>query len=169
MADATVFITHRVRDDRHADYERWADEIAPLSKAAPGHLGRHVVRPVPGIAEAYTVVIRFDTRAHLQEWMSSPVRKRLIEKVQPLLAGGEDFFINSARAPARWKQYLVTWSAIYPLVVGVTLLVTSMLRQLGIPNHYWLTTLVVTGIVVFLMISFVMPLYTKLIHRWLFT
>ena len=27
---ATVVITHRVRNDKHADYEIWLDEIAPI-------------------------------------------------------------------------------------------------------------------------------------------
>jgi antibiotic biosynthesis monooxygenase (ABM) superfamily enzyme len=113
--------------------------------------------------------------------MESPVRSGLIEKVRPLLATGDDFFISSgldfwftpagakARLPVRWKQYLVTWSAIYPLVLGVPLVVTPVLRQLGIPDNRFLTTLAVTGAVVFLMVYIVMPRYTRLIKRWLFT
>ena len=162
---STVFITHRVRQDRQADYEKWAGKIAPLSKASPGLLDRHIVPPIPGVSDSYTVVLRFDTQAHLQEWMQSPARSRLIEKVQPLFV--DFWFIPEdarAKAPVRWKQYLVTWSAIYPLVTSVTLVVRRLL-----PNNYLLTTLIVTGIVVFLMTYLVMPRYTKLIHRWLFT
>ena len=92
---ATVVITHRVRDDKHADYERWLNEIAPLCRASPGHLDWHIVRPISGLTETYTVIIRFDTKAHLQEWMESPTRTRLIEKVQPLFVTGDDFFISS--------------------------------------------------------------------------
>jgi uncharacterized protein len=178
---ATVFITHRVRDGKHADYERWVNEIAPIAKASPGHLDWHIVRPVAGVTATYTVVIRFDTRAHLEQWMESPIRSRLIAKVRPLFAGGDDFFISrgldfwfvpegaGARVPVRWKQYLATWSAIYPLVLVMPLLVTPALRQLGVPENYFLTTLAVTGAVAFLMVYVVMPRYTKLIHRWLFT
>jgi antibiotic biosynthesis monooxygenase (ABM) superfamily enzyme len=179
-AGATVFITHRVREDRQADYERWIGEIAPLSKAAPGHLDWHIVRPLPGLSEAYTVVIRFDTQAHLQEWMQSPARSRLIDKVQPLFLGGDEFFISSGldfwfapgaghKAPVRWKQFLVTWSAIFPLVLGVPLMVAPLLRQLGVGGNHLLTTLVATGIDVFLMTYLVMPRYTRLLHRWLFS
>ncbi len=32
---ATVVITHRVRNDKHSDYEKWVEEIAPLARAAP--------------------------------------------------------------------------------------------------------------------------------------
>jgi hypothetical protein len=177
---ATVVITHRVRDDKHADYERWLNEIAPLCKASPGHLDWHIVRPISGLTETYTVIIRFDTTAHLRGWMESPTRARLIEKAQPLFVTGDDFFISSgldfwfaptgakAKVPVRWKQYLVTWSAIYPLVLGVPLVVAPVLGLLGVPDNRLLSTLVVTGTVVFLMVYVVMPRYTKLLQRWLF-
>lgn len=177
---ATVVITHRVREDKHADYERWLNEIAPLCKASPGHLDWHIVRPISGMSETYTVIIRFDNKVHLQGWMESPTRTRLIEKVQPLLVTGDDFFISSgldfwfapagakAKVPVRWKQYLVTWSAIYPLVLVVPLVVAPLLRLLEVPDNRLLTTFVVTGTVVFLMVYVVMPRYTKLLKRWLF-
>jgi len=177
---ATIVITHRVRNDKHADYEKWIREIAPLCRASPGYLDWHIVRPITGLTETFTVIIRFDTKAHLQEWMESPTRARLIEKVKPLFVTGDDFFISSgldfwftpagarAKVPVRWKQFLATWSAIYPLVLGVPLVVTPALQYLGIPDNRYLTTLAVTGIVVFFMVYLVMPRYTKIIRRWLF-
>jgi antibiotic biosynthesis monooxygenase (ABM) superfamily enzyme len=113
--------------------------------------------------------------------MQSPERARLIEKVQPLFVTGDDFFISSgldfwftpagakAKVPVRWKQYLLTWSAIYPLALGVPLVVMPALRGMGVPSSLPLTTLVVTGVVVFLMVYLVMPRYTRLMQRWLFS
>ena len=178
---ATAVITHRVREDKLADYETWLDEIVPLSKAAPGRLDLHIVRPIPGLTGTYTVIVRFDTAENLHQWMDSKVRARLIDKVRPLLVTGDDFFVRSgldfwftpggakAKVPVRWKQYLVTWSAIYPLVLGAPLVVMPVLRRLNLPESHLLTTLAVTGVVVFLMIYVVMPRYTKLIKRWPFT
>lgn len=177
---ATVVITHRLGEDKHAAYERWLEEVEPICKASPGHRDWQVVRPVPGLTETYTVVIRFDTREHLRLWMESPERSRLIAKLQPLFAGEDSSFISSgldfwfprgaqAQVPVRWKQYLVTWSAIYPLALGVPLLVEPVLAQLGAPKSHALAMLVVTGVVVFLMVYVVMPRYTKLIRRWLFS
>lgn len=177
---ATAVITHRVREGKHADYETWLDEISPLCKASPGHLDWHIVRPIAGLTGTYTVIIRFDTAAHLQHWMESPARAHLIEEVRPLLVTGDDFFVSSgldfwftpgsarAKVPVRWKQYLVTWSAIYPLVLGVPLVIRPLLRQVGAPDNYLLTTFAVTGTVVFLMVYVVMPRYTKLLLKWLF-
>ena len=178
---ATVVITHMVRQDSHAAYERWLEEIATFCRASPGHLDTHVIRPIPGLTETFTVVIRFDTRPHLQAWMESPVRTRLIRKVQPLFVRGDDYRIHggldfwfapggaNARVPVRWKQYLVTWSAIYPLALAVPLLVTPALQAVGAPAQVLLTTCVVTGVVVFLMVYVVMPRYTRLLQKWLYS
>jgi antibiotic biosynthesis monooxygenase (ABM) superfamily enzyme len=177
---ATVVITHRVREGKGEEYEQWLNEIKPVGRTSPGNLDWHIIRPVPGLTSTYTVIIRFDTRAHLQAWMESPTRRRLIEKVEPLLVSGDDFFVSSgldfwfapeganARIPARWRQYLVTWSAIYPLVLVVPLLVAPLLRLTGAPDNHYLTMLAVTGVITFLMVYAVMPNYTRLIRRWLF-
>jgi antibiotic biosynthesis monooxygenase (ABM) superfamily enzyme len=42
-------------------------------------------------------------------------------------------------------------------------------RRLGIPDNPLLTALAVTATVVFLMVYVVMPRYTRLIKRWLFS
>jgi antibiotic biosynthesis monooxygenase (ABM) superfamily enzyme len=68
--------------------------------------------------------------------------------------------------PRRWKQYLVTWSAIYPLILGVPPLIVPGLHRLDITSNY-LEKLFVSGIVVGLMVYVVMPRYTKLVHDWL--
>jgi hypothetical protein len=178
---ASVVITHRVHGDKHDEYERWLEEITPLCKASAGYLDWHIVRPVPGVTQTYTVIIRFDTTAHLEGWMRSGARARLIEKVRPLFVGADDFYISSgldfwftpagarAKLPVRWKQYLLTWSAIYPLALAVPLAVAPALRLAGVPPSVPITTLAVTAVVVFLMVYVVMPRYTRLVQRWLFS
>ena len=178
---ATAVITHRVRDGQQEGYEAWLNEIGPLCRSYPGHLDLQIIRPIPGLTATYTVIIRFDTREHLQGWMSSQDRKRLIEQVRPLLVQDDDFFIRSgldfwftpegarAKVPVRWKQFLVTWSAIFPLVLVIPLVVAMGLRQLGVPQNHYLDLLLSTGSVVWVMVYLVMPHYTKLIQRWLFT
>lgn len=177
---ATAVITHQVRDDRHPEYEEWMREIGPLCMAAPGHLDLHIVRPVPGLTETFTIIIRFDTDEHLRQWVASATRNHMIDKVRPLLVAGDDVVISSgldfwftpqqahAKIPIKWKQFLVTWSAIYPLVILVTTLVAPGLRDLGLPQNRYVDTLIISGIVVFLMVYIVMPRYTRLIHRWLY-
>jgi hypothetical protein len=68
----------------------------------------------------------------------------------------------------RWKQSLITWSAIYPLVLGVPLLVVPVLQLIGVPDHRFVTVFFVTAVVVLLMVYVIMPRYTALVRRWLF-
>ena len=178
---ATAVITHRVRSDKHAAYESWLEEIAPLCRASPGHLDWHVVKPIHDVTHTYTVIIRFDTTEHLKLWMGSQDRDRLIKKVEPFLVGADDFYISSgldfwftpagakARVPVRWKQFLITWSAIFPLAIVTPWFVAPPMGWLGIAANSMLTTLAVTAVIVYLMIYAIMPHYTRLVQRWLFT
>jgi len=177
---ATVVIVHRVRRDKHAEYEAWVNEISSLSRSAPGHLDWNLVRPIPGVTETYTVIIRFQTSEDVKSWMNSGERKRSIERVRPLLVGEDESYISSgldfwfaptgtkAKVPVRWKQYLLTWSVIYPLVLGVPRLVRPALGAIGFPPDVFLNTLVVTAVIVYLMVYVIMPRYTRLLRRWLF-
>ena len=178
---ATVVITHRVREGQHAGYEAWLQEVGPACKAAVGHIDLQIIRPIAGVTSTYTIVIRFDSHDHLAGWMHSQQRKALIEKAAPLLANKDDFFIRSgldfwftpegakAKVPVRWKQFLVTWSAIFPLVLVVPLAVVPALRGVGVPANRYVDTFVITGVIVSLIIYVVMPRYTKLVQRWLFS
>jgi len=177
---ATVVINHRVRDDRLAEYNGWLDEIDPLCKKAPGHLDSQIIRPVGGVTATYTIILRFENRDYLENWMKSEERNRLIDAVRRMLAKDDDFYIQSgldfwftpdgarAQVPVSWKQFLVTWSAIFPLALGVPLVVGPVLRYLGFEPNLYADNLFITGVIVFLMVYVVMPRYTKIVGRWLF-
>lgn len=176
---ATAVITHQVRDSRHAEYEKWLAEITPLAKASPGNLDMQLIRPVRGATDTYTILLRFDNEENLRRWIESETRLKLIETVNPILAQGDSYTIHSGldflftprdashRVPVRWKQFLITWSAIYPLTFVLPLLVNPVLRALGVRNHL-LTVTIVSATAVFMMVYVIMPRYTKLVRHWLF-
>jgi antibiotic biosynthesis monooxygenase (ABM) superfamily enzyme len=97
-----------------------------------------------------------------------------------MLAQDDDYSIHSGldfwflpqgakvKIPVRWKQFLITWSAIFPLGLAVPLIVVPIMRRLGLADVRPLTTFVTTGIVVAMMVYVVMPRYTRLVRRWLF-
>lgn len=177
---ASVVITHHILDNKQAEYEKWLDEIVPVAKNAQGFIDLQMVRPIPQLTFVYTVIIRFDTIDHLKRWIESAARKELIEKAQPFfrkndryqIKSGLDFLFNAedgtGQVPVRWKQALVTWSAIYPLSLLVPAVVFPILRVAGFPVNHYLDALLSSGCVVLLMIYVVMPNYTRLIKNWLF-
>lgn len=65
--------------------------------------------------------------------------------------------------PQRYKMFLLTWLAIYPLITAILWLFGSFLALFPLP----LRTLILTGALVYLMTYTVMPKLTKLFHRWL--
>lgn len=177
---ATAVITHLVQPGHEGEYERWLDAIEPVVRAWPGHLDWHVIPPVAGVTRTYVVVLRFTDRASLESWIGSDQRRDFIDRVRPILEDEDRFSIKSgldfwfvpegarAQVPVRWKQALMTWSAIYPLVSVAPLVILPALRALGLPALRPLDTLIVTGLVVCLMVWVVMPRYTRLVRRWLF-
>lgn len=176
---ASVVITHHVLEGKQAEYEKWLEQIAPLTKHSEGFIDHQIVRPIPHLTFIYTVIIRFDTIENLKKWMESDDRKRFIEKATPYFRKNDNYKIKSGldflfetesetKVPVRWKQYLVTWSAIYPLSLLIPLLVLPFLRFLHIPENHYLDALVISGCIVFLMVFAVMPYYTRLIRKWLY-
>jgi antibiotic biosynthesis monooxygenase (ABM) superfamily enzyme len=177
---ASVVITHQIIAGKQQEYENWLNEIGPLCRNAVGHLDWQIIRPIPTLTSTYNVIIRFDSTAHLKDWMNSQERSRLIEKAAPFLDKGDNYTINSGldflftplesktKVPLRWKQYLATWSAIYPLSIGIPLIILPILRKSGIPQYRYIDSLLISGVIVLLMVYLVMPYYTKLIKKWLY-
>src|SRR4051794_25264885 len=160
---ATVVITQRIRVGQVSAYEDWLAEIQPVCRAYPGHLDSQVIRPIAGLTGTYTFVIRFDTIANLRNWMESNDRHRLIEKARPLLMHDDNYAIRTGldfwftptgegvKVPVKWKQFLLTCSAIYPLVLLVPRAFGPLNRALGISQNGLLATLVGTVAICFLM------------------
>ena len=177
---ASVVITHHIADGKQDEYEKWLDLIGPLARKSKGNIDWQIIRPIPELTFNYTVVIRFDTIENLRHWMESEERKNLIIKAATLLAKedhydiktGVDFLFapqnNKVKVPVRWKQYLVTWSAIYVLSSLIPLLVLPLLRRLALPPNRLIDSFFISAIIVFLMVYLVMPNYTKLIKKWLY-
>jgi uncharacterized protein len=173
----TVLISRRVRRGREAEFERWLAEVRVAAVAFPGHQGATVIRPTDPARPDYVIVFRFDTPAHLEAWRRSEVRGRLMDRSAGLaeeppqertLSGMETWFTlpggQILRPPPRWKMWLLSSAAIYPLINLVTLVATPFLGHLALPLRF-LVTIPVMGA---LMTWLVMPFLTRRFSRWLY-
>ena len=154
---ASVVITHHIKNDKQPEYEAWLNEIGPICRNAPGNIDWQIIRPIPNLTYDYTVITRFDTISNLENWMNSPERKRLIQKAMPLFAKNDTYFIKSgldflfvpgickSQPPVRWKQYLVTWSAIFPLSIIIPVIVLPLLRNLKLPANRFTDSFFITS------------------------
>lgn len=173
----TGIIVHQPRRDTYDEYERWLLEIREASKRFPGYLSTDVIRPVDG-QETYTVIIRFAGVEQLKAWIESEVRREFLDRIEHALEKGDRYVIRTgldfwfappaATPPKRWKQFLLTLSAIFPLTVIVPWALSPLLEGLqGVPALLP-GKLLVAAVIVYLMVYLIMPRYTRLVAKWLY-
>ncbi|MEU9145714.1 antibiotic biosynthesis monooxygenase [Streptomyces sp. NPDC048349] len=75
---ATVIIGRTVRPGMEREYARWQEDVNAAAARYPGHLGAEVSPPT-ALQPDWVVVYRFDSVAHLQAWLNSATRQRLLD------------------------------------------------------------------------------------------
>jgi antibiotic biosynthesis monooxygenase (ABM) superfamily enzyme len=172
----TVAVSRHVRPGREVEFEEWARRITDAAEKYPGHLGAGHIRSAETGGE-HTLVYRFDTQEHFDAWQNSVDRARLVEESRPLIDGeprletatGLEYWFHdsgsSYASPPVWKQALLTWLGLYPVVLVVANTVGRLIASWPLPARSVLTS----GLSVALMTWAVMPLVTKAFRPWLRT
>ena len=107
-APVSAVISTRIKPGQEAAYRAWEQRIAAAQAQAPGFQGYRLEPPVPGVQDDWLAILRFDTDAHLQAWLESPERQKLLEEADPFTAeyharivrtGFDQWFPVAAAAP----------------------------------------------------------------------
>ncbi|MFD5426602.1 antibiotic biosynthesis monooxygenase [Streptomyces sp. NPDC127084] len=77
-AAVTAIIGQRVRPGRDREFEKWQEEVNAAAARYPGFLGTETSPPT-ALQPDWVVVYRFDSIAHLQEWINSATRQTLLD------------------------------------------------------------------------------------------
>lgn len=176
-AGVTVTIRRRVKAGRDAAFEEALREFIPRSLRFPGHSGVQVLRPAPGAAPEWVVVIRFRHRRDYDGFRNSSEYSRWNARIFDLLDGDpvveercglEGWFTppGGAAEPVlpRWKMALVTWLGVNVAVIGLTRLLGPFVGSWPpIPQ-----ALFVNALVVLLLTWVIMPLLSRLFRPWLY-
>ena len=177
---ATLLIQHQIEPGAELRYEAWLNEIVPVAQRFIGHLGVNIIRPVGG-SGTYTIVLRFDNFEHLQDWLESAVRKRFIEQIEPILVAGDQIEIKTGlefwftpeevgqKHAAPFKQFLITLSVIFPLTLVVPQMWKPVFHALPWLSMTVPSNFVVAATIVFLVVYIIMPRYTRLAAKWLYS
>ncbi|MFB7596034.1 antibiotic biosynthesis monooxygenase [Streptomyces sp. NPDC056160] len=141
----TAVISHKVRPGHEQDFVRWQDKVLRTQQRFRGFMGSELFAPVEGIQDRWVVVFRFDSREHLELWLESDVRGKLLEEGRDSFAdfdvreiasafsgwfrfgGGEE-----AGVPPNWKQAMSVLLALYPTVMVLNLTVTAALTHASV-------------------------------------
>ncbi|MDZ4657275.1 MAG: hypothetical protein SH868_06805 [Bythopirellula sp.] len=163
-----------MKPGKEREFEQALRVFARESLHLPGTTGIHLIGPSPGSANCeYGILRSFESDAACQafydsvlfrQWQEQVVEFVDGEPIQRPLTGLEAFFRESGSSlPPRWKMGLVTWLGVFPTVLVWSTLLPSVLSGL----HYVIVMGIVTACVVVTLTWAVMPILTKLLHRWL--
>lgn len=173
----TVDVLRRVKPGCEKSFEAVLSDLIHAASTFEGHLGVNVFRPSQGGSAEYRIVFKFNHLSSLKRWEASETRQNLLERANQLttgthqtsiLTGLETWFTlpnqPGAVPPPRYKMFILTWVTIFILIHLMNWAVVPLLKSLP----PWLGTLMVTGLMVFLITYVVMPRLTKLFAKWLY-
>jgi antibiotic biosynthesis monooxygenase (ABM) superfamily enzyme len=166
----TVVVTNRVADDQVEAFLAWRRTMAEAEGRYPGFRGSEVFRPIKGVQDDWTTIYRFDTAGHLDAWLNSAERRKLLAQ-SPFgdyrlrtidQSFGNWFAFDGAGAPppSDFKTSIAVWFGLYPTV--------TLLTMLSAPLHlpFWLGMLVGNLVSSFVMSYLTMPYYGTRVLRW---
>ncbi len=175
----TVLVSRRPRKGNEQAFEQALSDTINSALQFPGHLGVTVLNPQLNESQDYRIIVKFDSETHFQQWYRSPeaaywfdVLAQLEERPPnfEVMTGLETWFtvshgtVRPIVPPPRYKMAIVTWLAIFLLVVAINLFFGSFLA----PLPMLLRSLIMTVVLVVLMTYVVMPQMTRLFRGWLY-
>jgi antibiotic biosynthesis monooxygenase (ABM) superfamily enzyme len=167
-----IVLERRVGPGAQPPFEQWIKELLATATRSPTLQGSSVLTAGEG---DYFILLRFASQADLERWQSSPEVVELLRRGDTLATtphphtvrnGLETWFTVPGLpvprgAPPKWKMALVTWLALLPQVILLSLLIPPALPFL-------VKVSISTAIPVAMLAWVVMPRLTKLLYRWLY-
>jgi uncharacterized protein len=174
----TAVISTRVAPGKEEAFQAWQRKIAVSQAKFPGFQGYKLAPPVPDVQESWVTILRFDSAAHLDAWMTSPIRELLLGEAEEFT---EESRIRIARTgfdawfgteggpiapPAGWKQNMIVLLGLYPVVYlfGETIDTPLLMDDLGLP--FWFA-LFIANIASVLILSKLVPRLSGAFSWWL--
>ena len=171
----SVVFTIRARPGREGAIAHWAQRIVRTARHVEGSLAATVVGP--DSTGEYRFQHYFRDEPSLARWLSSATREQLLLEAEPMLEGppvvqrtGLETWFHLPRShlslapPPRWKLWLVSVLAIYPMALAFLAWISPRLTGLPLPVR---AAVLAVGLLT-LMTYVVTPTLTSLLRPWLF-
>ncbi len=176
-APVSAVVSTRIKPGQEAAYRQWEQKIAAAQSKAVGFQGYRFEPPIPGVQDDWLAILRFDSEAHLQAWIDSPVRQKLLKESEAFTqevhfrvarTGFDQWFptAGGSGGPAAWKMNMIVLMLIYPIVFLFGLLVQTpiLMGRLHVP--FWLA-LFIGNVVSVLLLDRLVPWTSKRLGWWL--
>ncbi|MEV4313887.1 antibiotic biosynthesis monooxygenase [Actinocrispum sp. NPDC049592] len=172
----TTIFSWRAKPGHVDEFAEWAKGATAEAARYPGNLAATVVHNEG--SRDFHVVHQFQTRRELRDWLDSDERERWLRHARTMAAdrtavqhrtGLETWFhvpseaAATMRPPPRWKMWLISLVAVYPLVVAFQ----AFLAPLTASWPLLLRSALFPIVLLTTMTYVVMPAVTRLLRRWL--
>jgi uncharacterized protein len=171
----TAVFSRRVKSGHEAEYARLAEGVTAASARYPGQLAATILHA--GNSRDYALVYTFESPETLEAWLDSDIRRAFVvtadklaeshQRLQPK-SGLETWFTLPGKAtikpPPRWKMWLVSLVALYPLVVCFQEWLAPVLKSWPLVLRAAIFPLVLLTTMTYVL----MPVVTRLTRRWLY-
>jgi antibiotic biosynthesis monooxygenase (ABM) superfamily enzyme len=172
----TAVFSWRAKKGRTDEFAEWARGATAEAVGFPGNLAATVVHTEG--SRDFHVVHQFATRQDLRGWLDSDERRKWLRRAGELAAsrtavqhrtGLETWFhvpseaSATMRPPPRWKMWLISLVAVYPLVLAFQAFVVPLTASWPLPLRAALFPVVLLTAMTYV----VMPVVTRLLRRWL--
>jgi len=177
-APVSAVISTRIKPGQERAYRAWEQRIAAAQARSPGFQGYRFEPPIPGVQDDWLAILRFDSESHLQGWLDSPERRKLLEEAEPFVAeyharvvrtGFEQWFPPAGERgspPAAWKQNMIVLLLLYPVVFlfGLAVQTPLLMGWAGLP--FWLA-LFIGNVVSVVLLNWLVPWVSGFFGWWL--
>jgi antibiotic biosynthesis monooxygenase (ABM) superfamily enzyme len=171
----TLVITTEIKPGKEAAYRTWAERIQKLQATFPGYIGSFV-QPPQHSETGWSTVLRFDSAANLEKWMTSDARAAMVKESEDLIQGFHAQRVDTSfpgwvptdpvtgKPPNMWKTAALVLLTLFPLVM----------LEIRFLNPHWqalnpaVGTFIGNAITVALTTWPLMPLAIWGFHAWLF-
>jgi antibiotic biosynthesis monooxygenase (ABM) superfamily enzyme len=170
----TTVFSWTVKPEKAEEFQSLMHKVHIAAEKWPGHLGVTTLRPPVGRND-YQTVLRFDTYKHLENWLNSKERSKLMEPIAAIAeihaeqaSGLETWFNIPGRLvipPPRWKMATTTIIAIYPIALIINIYIVPHIESW--PVIFRAAVVPIVGPII-LTYSFMPFLTQKILRNWLY-
>ena len=171
----TIIVKRRPKPDHIAEFEKVMSDTTKDAMAFEGHLGANIIRPTKA-GDYYRIVFKFDSMRHYLAWEGSEIRQQWLQRYAEVTVGEHEleilsgletwFTIPGGEAlipPPKYKMMFIVWMSIFPLSLGLHYCLSPLISHLHTVAQIAIISLILVGLMTYI----VMPLMSKLFHRWL--